>query len=75
MHERPRVNVKVERGLTFTFTRGLSYIAFNLFTHVIFTRVRTYRIRRHATVEHLKAGDIHDARTSNMRPYADSAAC
>ena len=42
MYERPRVNVKVERRLTFTFTRDLPYIASNLFTHVIFTRVRTY---------------------------------
>ena len=34
MYERPQVNVKVERGLTFTFTRGLSYIISILFTHV-----------------------------------------
>ena len=27
MNERPRVNVRVERGSTFTFMRGLSYIA------------------------------------------------
>ena len=27
MYERPRVNVIVERGSTFTFMRGLSYIA------------------------------------------------
>ena len=27
MYERPRVNVRVERGSTFTFMRGLSYIA------------------------------------------------
>ena len=26
MYERPRVNVRVERGSTFTFMRGLSYI-------------------------------------------------
>ena len=44
MYERPRVNVKVERGLTFTFTRHLPHIASNLFTHVIFTRVRTYQL-------------------------------
>ena len=42
MYERPRVNVKVERGLVFTFTRDLPYIASNLFIHVIFTRLRTY---------------------------------
>ena len=44
MYERSSVNVKVERGVTFMFTRGLSYIAFNLFTHVIFTHVRTYKL-------------------------------
>ena len=26
MYERPRVNVKVERGSTFTYTRDLPYI-------------------------------------------------
>ena len=26
MYEKPRVNVKVERGSTFTFTRGFSYM-------------------------------------------------
>ena len=26
LYEKPRVNVKVERGSTFTFTRGFSYI-------------------------------------------------
>ena len=34
MYERPRVNVKVERGSTFTLTRGSSYIVSILFTHV-----------------------------------------
>ena len=34
------VSVKVERGLTFTFTRGLSYIASISFMHVKFTCVR-----------------------------------
>ena len=74
MYERLRVNVKVERGLTFTFTRDLPYIASNLFTHVIFTRVRTYRIRRQWKST-LRLVCTHDARTSNMRPYTDSAAC
>ena len=32
MCERSRVNVKVERGSTFTFTRDLPYIASVLFT-------------------------------------------
>ena len=34
VYERPRVNVKVERGSTFSFTFGLSYIASILFTSV-----------------------------------------
>ena len=36
MYERPRVNVKVERGSTFTYTRDLPYVVF-----ILFTRVRT----------------------------------
>ena len=44
MYEKPRVNVKVERGSTFTFTRELSYIVSILFTHVkpVKVYVRTY---------------------------------
>ena len=34
MNKVPRVNVKVERGSTFTITRCLSYIASILFTRV-----------------------------------------
>ena len=34
MHEKPRVNVKVETRSTFTFTSDLPYIVSNLFTHV-----------------------------------------
>ena len=34
MYERPRVNVKVERRSTFTFTRDTSNIASSLFTRV-----------------------------------------
>ena len=41
MYERPRVNVKVERRSTFTFTRDTSYIASSLLTRVKFTCVRT----------------------------------
>ena len=33
-YERPRVNVKVERGSTFTFTRDLPYTVSVLFTRV-----------------------------------------
>ena len=45
MSERPRVNVKVERGSTLTFTRGLSHIASILFTRVKFSCVRTEKLR------------------------------
>ena len=45
MYGRSRVSVKVERGLTFTFTRGLSNIASISFTHVKFTCVRTEKLR------------------------------
>ena len=38
MYEVSSVNVKVERRSTFTFTRGLSYIACISFTHVNITR-------------------------------------
>ena len=34
MYGRSDVNVKVERGSTFTFTRGFSYIVSIPFTHV-----------------------------------------
>ena len=39
--ERSRVNVKVELGSTFTFTRGLSYVSPISFMHVNVTCVRT----------------------------------
>ena len=45
MYEVSRVNVKVERRSTFTFTRGLSYIACTSFTLVKFTCVRTQKLR------------------------------
>ena len=45
MYERPRVNVKVERGSTFAFTFGLSYIASILFTRVKLTCVRMEKLR------------------------------
>ena len=45
MYGRSSVSVKVERGPTFTFTRGLSYIACTSFMHVNFTGVRTEKIR------------------------------
>ena len=47
MYERPRVNMKVERGSTFMFTRDLPYIVSILFTRVKFTcvHVRTEKLR------------------------------
>ena len=46
MYDRLPVNVKVERGSTFAFTRGLPYnIASILFTRVKFTHVRTLKLR------------------------------
>ena len=45
MYERPRVNVRVERGSTFTLMRGLSYIASIFFTRVKFTCVRKEKLR------------------------------
>ena len=45
MYGRSRVRVKVERGLTSTFTRGLSYIASISFMHVNVTCVRTEKLR------------------------------
>ena len=38
MYERPRVNVKVERGSTPTFTCDLPYVVSSLFTRVKITR-------------------------------------
>ena len=39
MYERPRVNVRVERGSTFTFMHGLSYIAsISLYARKIYVR-------------------------------------
>ena len=45
MYERPRVNVKVERGSTFTFTRDFPYIVSILFTRVKFTSIRKEKLR------------------------------
>ena len=45
MYGRSRVSVKVKRGSTFTFTRGLSYIASISFMHVKLTCVRTEKLR------------------------------
>ena len=45
MYGRSRVNVKVEPRSTFTFTRGLSYIASSSFTLVNLSCVRTEKLR------------------------------
>ena len=45
MYGRSRVSVEVERGSTFTFTRGLSYTAFISVMHVNFACVRREKIR------------------------------
>ena len=47
MYGRSDVNVKVERGSTFTFTRGLSYIVSILCTHVM--PVKVY-VRTHVKI-------------------------
>ena len=44
-YEVSRVDIKVERGAVFTFTRDLSYIASILFTHVNFTRECAKKLR------------------------------
>ena len=47
MYERPRVNVKVERGSTFTLRVDRSYIASKpaLTASILFTRVHTEKLR------------------------------
>ena len=48
MYERPRVNINVERGSSFTYSRAIPYIV-----SILFTRVR--KEKKYATVEiHLK---------------------
>ena len=47
MSEKPRVNVKVDRGSTFTFTGDLPYIVSILFTHV--KPVKVY-VRTHVKI-------------------------
>ena len=49
MYDRPRaINVKVERGSTFAFTRDLRYIASISFTRVKFTYVSTLKLRSYS---------------------------
>ena len=38
MHERPRVNVKVERGSTLTYMRDLPYNAYFIYARKIYVR-------------------------------------
>ena len=60
MYEKPRVNVKVERGSTFTFTRGFSYItSISIYARKASSSLRPYARKNYATVEiHLKAIQI-----------------
>ena len=52
MYEKPRVNVKVERGSTFTFTRGFSYMASILiYARKASSSLRPYARKNYATVE------------------------
>ena len=48
MYERPRVNGKVERGSTFTFTLDLPYMPCTLFTRLKFS---AYARKNYATEE------------------------
>ena len=58
MYGRPRVNVKVEWGSTFTFTRDLPYIVSTLFTRVNKVYVRN-AYKYYATVEtHLESDSM-----------------
>ena len=62
MYGQSRVSVKVERGLTFTFTRSLSYIASISFMHV--------RLKNYVTVQinHYSAElEERRSRTRNAR--------
>ena len=47
VYERPRVNVKLERGSTLTFTRDLSNIVSVLYTRV---NLRAYARKNYTTV-------------------------
>ena len=60
MYEKPRVNVKVERGSTFTFTGGFSYIASILiYARKASESLRPYARKNYATVEiHLKDAKV-----------------
>ena len=53
MYEESPVNVKVEGGSTFMFKRNFLFIASISFSHVNFTRKRTYKLRDKAVEIHL----------------------
>ena len=77
MYGRSDVNVKVERGSTFPFTRGFSYIVYILFTHVKPVKsLRPYARKNYATVEiHLKSVflDLHSRKTVRFSEQIMSA--
>ena len=54
MYEKARVNVKVERGSTFTFTRGFSYIT----SILIYARKASLSLRPHARKNYVTV-EIH----------------
>ena len=66
MYERPRVNVKVERGSTFTFTRHLPCIVSILFTHV--QNDATVEIHLKTIKRKIKIIPIEQERLKNRAP-------
>ena len=56
MYGKSRVNAKVERRSTFTFTSGLSYIVSISFTPVNFTCVRTEKLSDECRKSTLREG-------------------
>ena len=72
MYGRSRVNVKVERGLTFTFTRTLSHIVSILFTHV--KPVKVY-VRTHVKITRQWKSTLMHSPKSTCTPRTFIARC
>ena len=72
-----RVNVKVKPRLTFTFRRGLSYIASILFTRVKFTRQwkSTLRNKKECMLRTSVTFLILDAETHHRRMFWSRSVC
>ena len=64
MYGRSRVNVRVEPSSTFTFTRGLSYIASISFTRVNVTCVGTEKLRGSGINPEIESNDFLNKWTS-----------